>query len=520
MIDVALRLALVLVLSTLVLVSFRLGRGARFRAHRHAHDRPARRWSDLMTAAAGLVVVLALIGVFAAFMAFGGNLEVRVPATPTIVELKETRDEKPLDCGRADPRGQPIRVEVLHSDDLRPWFEHAADIFMRRCPNIQLRLIARDDLAAADAILRGELRPTLWAPADELSLRYVDARWRARSDEVLFQIDEQRSLAHSPLVLLLREDRLRALKAIRAADRDGLGFWVDAPCATLPREPSLDGRLQEDMLPGYWLDWYVQRNPPPPPPEPAPAPGRRTGRALVTAPAVPPTPPDPLVPTFEELRSWGRVKLEFPAPTRSAGGLSALVLMARQYLVGDAADGFDTALERDGEALKRWLRRCNAGREAPLASAVLLTDHFFDVGPVRYDGVVTYEQLAFSILTQLKFRELGELRVYYPQTSFVAAHPAVLMWPDVEDRRRELDAARRWLEYLESEEIQQRAVTFGLRPARLGRPLQTLDLDHNPFLELRRFGVELEPVIDQPPRPDGQSLRRLIELWGDATGRN
>lgn len=519
---VALEIVFVVALSILVLALFRLGGASRV-VPRDDRDRLTRPWGELITKSLVLVALLALVGVLAAFMAIGGNFVDDVPSAPAFVEMKALPVEDALDCGRSGPKGQPILVEVVHTADLRPWIEPAAEDFMRRCPNIQLRLSARDDLDAADAVLRGEMRPTLWIPTDELSLRYLDARWRKQSNELLFRIDEQRSQVRSTLVVLLREDRLRALRAIRGADREGLGFWVDAPCATIPRQPSLEGRLQEDMLPGYWLDWYVQRNPPPPPPEPLPPPSprnRRPVRGKQAAPAAPLTPPDPLVPTHEELRSWGRVKLEFPAPTHSAGGLSALVLMARQYLVGEAKGDLGAALQSDGEALQRWLQRCNAGRKAPLASAVLLTDHFFDVGPLRYDGVVTYEHLAFAVLARVKSDELGDLRVYYPQPSFVAAHPAVLMWPDAEDRFNELDAARRWLAYLESAEVQRTAVTFGLRPARLDRPLRDLDLDRNPFLDLRRFGVELEPDIDEPPRPEGQALLGLLDLWRHAIGRD
>ncbi|MFY0534448.1 hypothetical protein [Nannocystis pusilla] len=100
------------------------------------------------------------------------------------------------------------------------------------------------------------------------SLRYLEIRWGEQSHESLFRIDERRSLVRSPLVALLHEEQFRTLRAIREADREGLGFWVDALCPTIPRAPALDGVLQEEMLPGTWLDWFNQRNPPPPPPDP------------------------------------------------------------------------------------------------------------------------------------------------------------------------------------------------------------------------------------------------------------
>jgi hypothetical protein len=94
------------------------------------------------------------------------------------------------------------------------------------------------------------------------------------------------------------------------------------------------------------------------------------------------------------------------------------------------------------------------------------------------------------------------------------------MWPDDAMRGRELEAARHWLQYLESEAVQRSAVSYGLRPGRLDRPLSAFDLEKNPFLELRRFGIELDPELAEPPRPDGSALSKLLELWRDATGRS
>ncbi|WP_272008902.1 substrate-binding domain-containing protein [Nannocystis radixulma] len=505
------RIVLALALSILVIALFRLGR--RIPAPREDEVRP-RGWGSILGNALFLGALWALVGVIAAFMAVGGNVVDVVPPAAEFVEIRGERDDAAPECGPPGPRGQPYLVEVVHSIDQGPWLTQAASAFMEQCPNVQLRLTARDDYDAGSAILRGELRPTLWAPSEELSLRYMEIRWREQSDELLFRIDERRPLVRSPLVVLLHEEQFRALRAIREADREGLGFWVDALCPMIPRAPELDGVLQEDMLPGDWIDWYQQRNPPPPPP---PAPPRVTKKGK-SAPVVLPTPAAPLIPTPEELRSWGRVKLGFPAPN-SAGGTSTLVLMARQYLLADTAGDVALALEREGEVLQRWLRRCNAGRDDWFASAVLLTDHFFDLGTTTYDGVVTYESVVFAILARLSADELGEVRVYYPSPTFVAEHPAVLMWPDDETRARELDAARYWLQYLESEAVQQSAIRHGLRPGRLERPLSAFDLEKNPFLEQRRFGIELEPTLAEPPRPDGPVLRKLLELWRDATGR-
>ncbi|MDC0716427.1 substrate-binding domain-containing protein [Nannocystis bainbridge] len=508
--ETAIRIGLALALSFLVVALFRLGR----RKPASRKDPVRRRgWSSILGNALFLGALWVVVGVIAAFMALGGNLVDAVPPVAELVEVRDELGEAPIECGPPGPRGQPTLVEVIHSIDQGPWLTQAASAFMEECPNVQLQLTARDDFDAASAILRGELRPTLWAPAEELSLRYLEIRWGEQSSESLFRIDERRPLVRSPLVALLHEEQFRALQAIREADRDGVGFWVDALCPTIPRAPALEDVLQEDMLPGTWIDWYLQRKPA----QPAPPVVTKKGRA---AAAVPSKPAAPTIPTPDALRSWGRVKLGFPAPTSSAGGIATLSLMARQHLLAGGAGDLAPALEREGEVLQRWLRRCNAGRDDWFASAILLTDHVFDLGPKSYDGVITYESLVFPILGRLQSEHLGEVRVYYPPTTYVAEHPAVLMWPDDEMRARELEAAQHWLQYLESEAVQRSAVSYGLRPGRLDRPLSAFDLEKNPFLDLRRFGIELDPELSEPPRPDGSALRKLLELWRDATGRS
>lgn len=510
--EVVIRIGLALALIFLVIALFRLGRRT---PASHGDEVRPKGWGALVGNALFLGALWAVVGVIAAFMFVGGNLVDAVPPAAELVEVQDEHGPAAPDCGPPGPLGKPHLVEVVHSIDQGPWLSQAADAFMKLCPNIQLRLTASDDFDAANAILRGELRPTLWAPAEELTLRYLEDRWREQSHELLFRLDERHPLVRTPLVALLHEEQFRTLRAIREADREGLGFWVDALCPTIPRAPELDGVLQDDMLPGTWLDWYTRRNPPPPPPDP-----RLAAKKRRSASAAPPTPAAPLIPTPEVLRSWGRVKLGFPAPTSSAGGLSTLLLMARQHLLGESAGDIALALEGEGEVLQRWLRRCNAGREDWFASAFLLTDHVFDLGPKSYDGVITYESLVFPILERLKSDELGEFRVYYPSMTLVAEHPAVLMWPADVERAPALDAAGRWLQYLEREEVQRSAITYGLRPGRLDRPLDAFDLEKNPFLDMRRFGIELAPTLQEPPRPDGSVLLKLLDRWRAATGRN
>jgi hypothetical protein len=507
----ALRIGLVVAMVAMLIGLYRVGRASR-RAPAALRERS--RLIDL--AGNGLLglTALASIGVLVVLFTCGYDGGAAKGVPPGFLEV--TRDGDDPICGPLDPRGAAILVEVVHSDDKKRWIEGAASEFMRRCPQIQLRLTALDDLDAADAILRGDRRPTLWAPLDELSLRYLADRWTARSDELLLRADEQRPLLNSPLVLLLWKDRLRALAMIRGeggdADRAGPGFWVDVACPRVPLAPSGSPLSQAKLVPGGWREWYESRIPAPA--APPPQAGTRTGALLTTAP--------PEDPQAVALQAWGRVKFAAASPAHSTGGAAVLFLMASQYMSttrpGDTA-GFAAALERDADGLHGWLRRCQAGLDGPEASRGL-AEMLLDIGPSGLDGVFTYEHLAVPVLQQMGDPGLPELRVLYPQPTLVANHPAVLLWPDDPRQTAARDAARRWLDFLESDAVQRDAVPFGLRPAKLTGSVGGFDLINNPFRGLRRFGVETDPVLKELGRPDGRSFHALLELWQAATGRD
>lgn len=514
----ALLIGLVVGLVAILLTLYRIGRVPR-RAPRAARERPG--IIHLSGEALLCVAALASVGALIVLFTCGRVGEAAKSVTPSFLEVTSDGDD-PI-CGPLDPSSAAVLVEVVHSDDKQRWIEDAASEFMRRCPQIQLRLTALDDLEAANAILRGDRRPTMWAPLDEISLGYLAERWAAQSDELVLRADERWPLLNSPLILLLWEDRLHALAMIRGVgvdpavdtDRMGLGFWVDVPCPLVPLVAAASPLSQAQMVPGNWREWYESRLPQRSSPPPARA--RRGTPLVATAPVAPLEDPQAVA-----LQAWGRVKFVAASPAHTTGGASALVLMALQYMSmthPDEAAGFAGALERDTDELQRWLRRCQAGLDAPETSPRGLAAMLLDVGPSRMDGVFTYEHLAVPVLRQLGAPGLPELRVLYPQPTLVANHPAVLLWPDDPQQTAARDAARRWLEFLQSDAIQRSAVPFGLRPAKRTGSVGSLDLIDNPFRELRRFGVELDPVLVEPERPDGRSFHALLELWQRATGR-
>jgi hypothetical protein len=109
----------------------------------------------------------------------------------------------------------------------------------------------------------------------------------------------------------------------------------------------------------------------------------------------------------------------------------------------------------------------------------------------------------------------GELQVYYPPATHMSDHPFCILdaeWVSPE----EAQAAQMFMEYLESREMQERALLeHGFRPVDQGIPLD------QPGSPLRRyaangFKLELPPEVESPP---GDVLQTLLDFWARSTQR-
>jgi len=80
------------------------------------------------------------------------------------------------------------------------------------------------------------------------------------------------------------------------------------------------------------------------------------------------------------------------------------------------------------------------------------------------------------------------------------------------------DAAQQWLAYLRSRPVQERALTFGFRPADPAVPIKTADAS-NPFTRLAEHGIQ----VDVPPVaeiPEGSVVRNLLTMWSRVVAAN
>ncbi len=405
-------------------------------------------------------------------------------------------------CGRPTQGDEAIVVKLIHSDDKAAWMQRAAAEYMTRCPNTQLTLVSMSDLEAIDAIARADELPTAWAPSNRLAVRYFADRWHESAQSLPLLLERGDSLLRSPTVLLVWEDRKRALESLLPPLGARGATWARSVCATLPFDPTLSGLRREQLVPGTWLEWSRQR----------------AAEVMMSPPL-----PDEAI-----LQSWGRVSIAYASPSRSSLGMAALSLMAHDFLLDQSAavaltgEAFNAGVVARQDALQRWLRRCQAGLEPPIESARLLTDTMFHVGDESYDGVITSESLVFSILERIN--EHGDAmrrpRVIYPELTIVNDHPIVYLFPDEPAAKESLDAAKRFTAFLQSKEMQLDAIARGFRPSSERVQIRSFAVGDNPFMRARHFGVQLDPTQREPAELTGAALRRLVETWEDATRRD
>lgn len=503
-----------------------------FSRSRLSEDRLPQAWPVARQLLIFLSALAFLVGLVY-FVARGGNFAHSVPSRSQLVDYKRTSPELLELCGLPSSDGHPTVIEMVYSLGKASWIELAAERFSRLCPSIQVTLVPMADLAATSALLSGEIHPTIWSPANDLSLTHLDYRSNQLPEKPRWHILEKTELVHSPLVLLIWDDRQRVLSAILRKEPSNEGIWMRTMCPFIPRNPDMAGLTLEAMVPGNWLDWYQAVLP-------------RPALTKLAAALIPPAGPaeEPL-PSLAELKSWGQVKIGRARPTRYSSGISTLYLMAYEYvlppavrqeigrrsLAAPAAGGsatlpeqehlmqrFESGLTEQKAALRTWLRRCEGGLEMAPMSEPQLTDAIFALGPAHLDAVVTYEHLTLPLLAKVDSYadSLRKLSIVYPEPTILARNPAVMFASDPQKE----EGARKWLKFLRSKEIQKLAIEFGFRPVHPEVSIRGYDVEQNQFLRLRRYGVSLDLHLVEPPRPSGRVIQELVELWEDANGRN
>ena len=112
------------------------------------------------------------------------------------------------------PPARATEISMLYSSEKKEWIEAAAATFQKAHPEIKLTLTAMGSLDAAQAIVDGKEKPTLFSPADSLVENLVASDWKSAGRPDLFVTsgeDAPQPLVITPLVYVVWEDRAAAL---------------------------------------------------------------------------------------------------------------------------------------------------------------------------------------------------------------------------------------------------------------------------------------------------------------------
>ncbi|QSQ23774.1 substrate-binding domain-containing protein [Pyxidicoccus parkwayensis] len=347
-------------------------------------------------------------------------------------------------------RGDVTEISFLYSTEKKDWVESAAASFQREHPDIKVNLVGKGSLDAAQAILDGREKPTVWSPADSAVLRMLASDWATEPARgPLFATDGEgapQPLVITPLVFVVWQDRAEVLQ--KANEGKGVSWKaIHKAVASDQGWPAIGGK-----------------------------------------------------------QDWGFVKLGHTDPTRSNSGLQALLLATMEYYnkrsgltVGDLLD----------PKYQEWMKELEKGvSRFETSTGTFMTD-MVRFGPSKYDIAVVYENLAISQIANAQGR-WGDLKVYYPALTLWSDHPAAVLQGDWVTPKQKA-AALEWLRYLRSRPVQERALAFGFRPADPAVPLKTQDVN-NPFTRLASHGIQVDvpPVAEVP---EGPVVRNLLTMW-------
>lgn len=355
------------------------------------------------------------------------------------------------------PAAAKVSISMLYSTEKEDWIKEAAESFRAAHPEIGLKLEGMGSLEAAQAILDGTQKPTLFSPADSLVLNMLADDWQTRHHGTLIARgdDAPQPLVITPLVLVIWEDRASALQM--AGDGSlGWGSWTTLHQAVTSNQ-----------------GWPAVGGPP----------------------------------------EWGFVKFGHTDPTKSNSGLQTLLLMSLEYFGHGSTVSLKTADILDAD-YQQWIKEIEGGVARFESSTGTFMTDMIRFGPSKYDIAAVYESLAISQLENAQGR-WGALRVVYPELTIWSDHPLALLegdWVSEEQRA----AARTWMAHLHSRDVQQSALQFGFRPGDPSVPVLTADAS-NPFARLAVHGIRVDiPAAVTPP--DGPVIRNLMTMWTRVVG--
>jgi ABC-type molybdate transport system substrate-binding protein len=341
----------------------------------------------------------------------------------------------------------PTEISLLYSTEKKEWIDTATAQFEKVHPDIKVTLVGKGSLDAAQSILDGKDKPVLFSPADTLVLGMLDADWQTKQRTDLFAKGDD---APQPLVITPLV----------------FAIWEDRAEVLLKSA-------------GGHISWKsIQK-----------AVSSNRGWPAIGGKA-----------------DWGFVKLGHTDPTKSNSGMQALLLMTLEYYGKTSgltvADLLKPAYQAFVASVEKGVPKFEA------STGTFMTD-MIRFGPSKYDIAVVYENLVISQIENAQGR-WGNLRVYYPETTLWSDHPIALLQGDWVTAEQRL-AARAFVAFLRGRPMQERALSYGFRPADPAVAIRTAD-GQNPYTRLAPYGVKVDiPPVATPP--EAPAIRNMLTMW-------
>jgi ABC-type Fe3+ transport system substrate-binding protein len=205
---------------------------------------------------------------------------------------------------------------------------------------------------------------------------------------------------------------------------------------------------------------------------------------------------------------WGFIKFGQTNPLKSNSGFQTFLLMTYNYAGKTSGLSNDDILDSD---YQDWYREFGRNVTKFGDSTGTFMEEIVAYGPSRYDIVAVYEATAIEHIENAVARygsSYGGLRVVYPPVTSLSDHPFCVLqgdWVTPEEAR----AARVFLDFLTSREIQQLALRHGFRPVHEAISLEDVG---SPFPRYEANGLQLG-LPDQVEVPPGNVLNTMLEFW-------
>ena len=204
---------------------------------------------------------------------------------------------------------------------------------------------------------------------------------------------------------------------------------------------------------------------------------------------------------------WGYFKLVVPNPSKNAGGLAAMIAMAGEYY-----DRTDISVEDiTNPEFQAWLAEM-MGAVTDFSSASAYTAEDFALfGYSVGDGGQLLESDLLQNMQGIVTRWEDPLKIYYPTYVTWFDFPFTV-WVGPETSALKKNAALAFQRFLLSEEQQQAALVYGLRPAN-----PNIAVDATPdslFIKWQDRGVQ--PVVPRTTamrNPDREALLTLLRWF-------